>query len=140
MLLLSLERSHHPHSSNSHHHSFLSSPFPFSPLLCFSATPQRMEFPGEGSDPSHSCNLCHSCHNTGSLTHCPGWGSNLCPSTLETLLIPVHHSENSDLHHFYTASRAKAHLLHEAFLDYCSMLIVPPLEPASSPCAPFPLL
>ena len=29
-----------------------------------------MEFPGQGSDPSHSCDLCCSCSNAGSLTHC----------------------------------------------------------------------
>ena len=25
---------------------------------------------GQGSNPSHTCNLCHSCGNAGSLTHC----------------------------------------------------------------------
>ena len=30
---------------------------------------------GQGSDLSHSCNLCHSCSNTGSLTHCSGPGT-----------------------------------------------------------------
>ena len=38
--------------------------FFFFPLL---ATPQHMEFPGQGSDPSQSCNVCHSCSNTGSF-------------------------------------------------------------------------
>ena len=33
-----------------------------------------MELPDQGSDPSHSCNLSHSCRNTGSLTHCAGLG------------------------------------------------------------------
>ena len=47
-------------------------------LFCFSfsflTTPQHMEFPGQGSDPSRGCNLSHSCSNTGSLTHCAGPG------------------------------------------------------------------
>ena len=30
---------------------------------------QHMEFPGQGSDPSHSCDLSHSCGNNGPLTH-----------------------------------------------------------------------
>ena len=30
--------------------------------------------PGQGSDPSYSCNLSHSCGNAGSLTHCAGLG------------------------------------------------------------------
>ena len=39
-------------------------------FFSFLATSWHMEFPGQGSDPSHSCNLRHSCGNTGSLTHC----------------------------------------------------------------------
>ena len=31
-----------------------------------------MEFLGQGSDPSHSRDLSHSCGNAGSLTHCAG--------------------------------------------------------------------
>ena len=33
----------------------------------FLTAPQHMEFPGQGSDPSRNCDLCHSCSNTGSL-------------------------------------------------------------------------
>ena len=33
------------------------------------AIPWHMEFPGQGSDPSHSCNLSCSCSNATSLTH-----------------------------------------------------------------------
>ena len=33
-----------------------------------------MEFPGQGSDLSYSCDLSHSCGNTRSLTHCAGPG------------------------------------------------------------------
>ena len=36
----------------------------------FLADLQHMEFPGQGSDLSYSCNLCCSCGNAGSLTHC----------------------------------------------------------------------
>ena len=41
--------------------------FFFSPFL---AAPWHMEFPGQESDPSCSCDLSHSCNNTRSLTHC----------------------------------------------------------------------
>ena len=33
-----------------------------------------MEFPVQGSDPSRSCKLSHSCGSAGSLTHCVGLG------------------------------------------------------------------
>ena len=49
--------------------SFLIYLFPF--IL---AALRHMEFPGQGSDLSHRCDLCHSCGNTGSLTHCAGPG------------------------------------------------------------------
>ena len=32
--------------------------------------PQHVVFPGQGSNPSCTCDLRHSCSNTGSLTHC----------------------------------------------------------------------
>ena len=44
------------------HHRFFSS--------SFLATPQHMEFPGQGSYPSHSYDPSHSCSNAGSPTHC----------------------------------------------------------------------
>ena len=40
----------------------------------FLAAPQRVELPGQGSDLSHSYELCWSCGNAGSLTHCAGPG------------------------------------------------------------------
>ena len=40
--------------------------FPF----FFSQTHSIWMFPGQGSNPNGSCNLCYSCSNTGSLTHC----------------------------------------------------------------------
>ena len=54
-----------------------------------------MEFPGQGSALSHSCNLSHSCGSAISLTHLLGQGSNLHPSSPETPLSPLRHSGNS---------------------------------------------
>ena len=42
----------------------------YSFFFFFLAAPWHMEFLGQGSAPSCSCNLSHSCGNTGSLTHC----------------------------------------------------------------------
>ena len=47
--------------------------------------------------PSHSCGLSHSCGNARFLTHYAGWGSNLHPSALKMLPIPLCHSENSEI-------------------------------------------
>ena len=44
--------------------------FLFVCLFSFLAAPRHMEFMGQGSDPSHSHDLSHSCSNAGSLTHC----------------------------------------------------------------------
>ena len=38
----------------------------------FFAALKYTEFPGQGSDPSHSFDLSHSCGYTGPLTHCAG--------------------------------------------------------------------
>jgi len=46
----------------------------YSFIFSFLAVLWRMEFPGQGSDPSHSCNLHHSCGNHGSLIHSAGPG------------------------------------------------------------------
>ena len=43
-------------------------------FLSFLASLQRREFLGQGSDPSYSCDLSHTCGNTGSLTHCARLG------------------------------------------------------------------
>ena len=50
------------------------------------------KFPGQGSNLSHSCDLCHSCSNTGSLTH---WaqGLNLCLCRDNTGSLTVPHWE-----------------------------------------------
>ena len=66
----------------------------------FSSIPslQHMEFPGQGSDPSCSCNLhlCHSCSNARSFNPlCPGPGLNLRPAAAEMSVILLHHSWNS---------------------------------------------
>ena len=41
-------------------------------LICFFfwVHLQHTEFPGQGSDPSCSCDLCHNCGTTRSLIHC----------------------------------------------------------------------
>ena len=54
------------------------------------ADPGHMEFPGWGSDPSHSCNLCHRCSTTGSFNPL-----NLCPGVAERPPIPLHHRGSS---------------------------------------------
>ena len=41
-------------------------------FLFWGATPQHMEFLGQGSTWSRSCTLCHSCGNATSSTHCAG--------------------------------------------------------------------
>ena len=47
---------------------------PLFPFLFIFGLPWHMEFPGQGSDPSCSCNLSHSYSNAGSLTHCARLG------------------------------------------------------------------
>ena len=49
-----------------------------------------MEFPNQGSYPSHSCDLHHSHDNTVSFNPlCQAWESNQCPSAPEMLPIPI---------------------------------------------------
>ena len=60
----------------------------------FLAALRHMEFPGQGSDLSHSVDLSHSCSNTGSLTHCAGLG-NPHPSAPKMPPIWLRHSGNS---------------------------------------------
>ena len=63
------------------------------PLFClfyFLATLQHVEFPGQGSDSSHSCDL----YQLSSPTVL-GWGSNLRPGAAErSRPIPLHHRGN----------------------------------------------
>ena len=54
------------------------------------------KFPGKGSNPSHSCNLCHSCGNSASLTHWAQLGRKPAPPQKQhQVLNPLHHSRNS---------------------------------------------
>ena len=48
-----------------------------------------MDFPGQGSDPSHSCHLSHSYGNTRSLTHCARPGIEPVPHSSEDATDPV---------------------------------------------------
>ena len=70
--------------------------FFFSFFFSLLAAPRHMEFPGRGSDLSHSFNLCHSCGNARSLNPLFQTGeSNLCPDAAEMLPILLCHSRNS---------------------------------------------
>ena len=61
----------------------------------FLATSWHMEFLGQGSDPSHCCNLHHSYGNSRSSNPlCQGQGLNLCPGTRD-ITNPLCHSRNS---------------------------------------------
>ena len=62
--------SHRPWNGPRNPHAFGDHAFFF-----FWSTPQHMEFPGQGSDPSCSC----SCSHAGSLNHCAGWGIEPAP-------------------------------------------------------------
>ena len=44
-------------------------------IFFYGCTHDLWKFPGQGLNPSLSCNLCHSCGNTGSLTHCTTVGT-----------------------------------------------------------------
>ena len=66
-------------------------------LFHFLAALRHMEFPGQGSDPSHSHGLGHSCGNARSLTHCVGPGIEPAIQHSKRLLIPLHHSRNSSI-------------------------------------------
>ena len=73
----------------------------------FLPTPWHMDFPGQGSDPSQSCNLhCGKARSFNPL--CRAGESNLYPGTVEMLQIPVCHSGNShrclDYHGFHSKS------------------------------------
>ena len=70
---------------------FYISPFYFIYLFIYFWPPQgHMEFLGQeseqGSYPSCSCELGHSCGHAGSLTHCAGLGLNLLPNTPDAIV------------------------------------------------------
>ena len=77
------------HKGNSHYRCYLFFFFPFR------ATLWHMEFPGQGSDLSHSCDLNHSCSNSGSLTHRARLRIEPVPSAPKMPSILLCHSRNS---------------------------------------------
>ena len=68
------------------------------PFFNFLTALWHMEFLGQRSDPSHSCDLSFSGSNARPLTYCAGPGMNLHPSAPKTLPIILHHSRNSSLY------------------------------------------
>ena len=66
----------------------------FFSLSVFGCTHGIRTFPGQGSNPSHSCDPGHSHGNAGSLTHCVGLGIEPT-SCCGQILNPLNHSENS---------------------------------------------
>ena len=48
-----------------------------------------MEFLGQGSDLSHSCDLCRSCGNPGSLTRCAGLGIKPASQRFQDTAVPI---------------------------------------------------
>ena len=61
-----------------------------------------MELPGQGSDPSHSCEpWCSFGNNESFNSLCWGWESNLSPGATEMLWILLRHSRNSRSHPFF---------------------------------------
>ena len=64
-------------------------------LFSFLDFQQHIEFPGQGLDLSHSCDLHHRCGNAGSLIRFPGWALNPCPEAARMLPVPLPHSGNS---------------------------------------------
>lgn len=99
--------------SSEMHHMFLQSPTSgaqenlmgelFLSFFLFGHTHGIRKFPGQGSNPSHSCDLRHSFSNTGSLNPlCQVWGVQPVPQQLPKLLQRQHqvlappcHSGNS---------------------------------------------
>ena len=57
--------------------AFLSFSLSFFLSIFFSCIYSTWKFPGQGSHPSHSCDLYHSCSNARSLTHCTTAGTPL---------------------------------------------------------------
>ena len=62
-------------------------------VFLFLGVPWLMEFPGQGSDPSHSCNLRYSCGNTGFFNPL-GWVRN------QTCILAL------ERHHWYCCTTA----------------------------------
>ena len=68
-------------------------------LFSFLVVPYHMKFPGQGSDPSCSRDLCCSCSNAGSFNPLHWAGDQTCTSTATwvapQILNPLHHGGNS---------------------------------------------
>ena len=82
--------------------SFFPSFLPSFFLSFFSCICGIWKFPRQGLNPSHSCNLHHSCSNIRSLNHCTRPGIEPMPQQRPKLpqrqswiLNPLHHSRNS---------------------------------------------
>ena len=58
-------------------------------FFSFLATPWHMEFPGQGSDPSHSCNLYCCCNNARSFNPLCRAGDQTCVPALRDATDPV---------------------------------------------------
>ena len=63
----------------------------------FGCTHGIQKFPGQVSNPSHSCNPLHICTNATALTHCAGLGIKPVPLQRQarSLINPLHHSRHS---------------------------------------------
>ena len=59
----------------------------------FLAAPPHMDFLGQGSDPSHSCNLSHSCCNARPLTHRACWALKLASQYTHAVGLAATHWE-----------------------------------------------
>ena len=78
-------------------------------IFSFLAAPWHVEFLGQGSDPSHSCDLSHSCTMLDPSPTVPSWGLNLGPGAPKTPLILLRHKRNSQI---------LKHEINKAFLSF----------------------
>ena len=71
--------------------------FLFCFCFSFSAALRHMEFPGQGSDPSYSCNLRHSCGHAGSFNPLCWAGDRTCVLVLQRHRYLEFHGRNSQV-------------------------------------------
>ena len=64
-------------------------------LFVFGCSLSVWKFPGQGSNLSCSCDLCHRCSDIRSLTHCTRMGIKPMPLQRCWILNPLYHSRNS---------------------------------------------
>ena len=70
--------------------------FDFVTFFSFGHTHGIWKFPGQEWNPSHSCDLCHSCSNAKSLTHCARPGIEPTPPQIQHWILNLlGHSGNS---------------------------------------------